>query len=266
MMKVYIQFDFEGIAGFVIRDNIDRNIPTVLERTKRMMKIATAEVSAAAEGAFAAGATEVTIWDSHGGGNTLLVEELTERARLITGEYTRGPWLPFFDDSDVGIYIGGHAMEGTPSAVTPHTIISVNGVNYGEVGMFINCCGGRNVPVVMVSGDTAVQREVSTQMPDCKFVVTKEALGPTLARTITPELSCKLIYEAAKRGVENAINTKPFKLKSPFLINCPVANPLPPDFVYDKDNDFCNAYRLFLKERFGCDKGWPEYNLHATIS
>lgn len=260
-MKVYIQFDFEGIAGFVIRDNMDRNIPTVLERTKRMMKIATAEVSAAAEGAFAAGATEVTIWDSHGGGNTLQVEELTERAKLITGDYDKGPWLPFFDDSDVGIYIGGHAMDGTPSAVIPHTMMMVNGIKYGEVGMFINCCGSKNIPVVLVSGDTAVQREICEQMPDGEFVATKEALGPTLARTITPKLSCKLIYEAAKRGVEQSVNTKPFKLKGPFKINRPIATSPQPDFVYDKDEDFCNAYRIFLKERFGYDKGWPEYNL-----
>ena len=85
MMKVYIQFDFEGGAGFVIRDNLDRNIPTILERVKRFIKIATAEVSAAAEGAFAAGADEIITWDSHGGGNTLLVEELPECATLITG-------------------------------------------------------------------------------------------------------------------------------------------------------------------------------------
>lgn len=260
-MHVYIQFDFEGIAGFVIRDNIDRNIPTVLERTKRMMKIATAEVSAAADGAFAAGASEVTIWDSHGNGNTLLVEELTERARLITGEYEKGPWLPFFDNADIGIYIGGHAMDGTPGAVTPHTMLTVNGVNYGEVGMFINCCGGRNIPVVLVSGDSAVQREVRTQIPDSEFVVTKEAIGPTLARTITPKLSCKQIYDAAKRGVGKSGSIKPFKLKRPFRINCPALTPPQADSVYDKDGDFCNAYRLFLAERMNYAKGWPDYNL-----
>ena len=265
-MRVYIQFDFEGIAGFVIRDNIDRNIPTVLERTKRMMKIATAEVSAAADGAFAAGATEVTIWDSHGDGKTLLVEELTERARLITGEYGRGPWLPFFENANIGIYIGGHAMHGTPGAVTPHTMVTVNGVNYGEVGMFINCCGGRNIPVVLVSGDSAVQSEVSCQIPDSEFVVTKEAVGPTLARTITPKLSCKRIYDAAKFGVEKSAGIKPFKLKSPFRINCPVPVPPQPDFVYDKDGDFCNAYRAFLAERLNYAKGWPEYDLRKKQS
>jgi D-amino peptidase len=265
-MHVYIQFDFEGIAGFVIRDNIDRNIPTVLDRTKRMMKIATAEVSAAADGAFAAGATEVTIWDSHGGGNTLLVEELTENARLITGEYDRGPWLPFFDDADIGIYIGGHAMDGTPGAVTPHTILTVNGINYGEVGMFINCCGGRDIPVVLVSGDSAVHREVSTQMPDSEFVVTKEAIGPSLARTITPKLSCKHIFDAAKRGVERSGRIKPFKLKSPFRINFPTLTPPQPDFVYYKDEDFCNAYRIYLAERLNYAKGWPEYDLRETRS
>ena len=34
-MKVYIQFDFEGIAGVALRDNQDRNIPVILDRTRR---------------------------------------------------------------------------------------------------------------------------------------------------------------------------------------------------------------------------------------
>lgn len=258
-MKVYIQFDFEGVAGFVIRDDQDRNIPSVLERTGRFKKIATSGVSAAAEGAFAAGADEVVIWDSHGQGNTLLVEELTERANLITGEYARGPWLPFFDGTDIGIYIGGHAMEGTPRAVTPHTIMNVNGVDYGEVGMFINCCGGENVPVVLVSGDTAVQLEIQPQIPNSEFVVTKEAIGPSLAKTITPSMSCKKIFEAAKRGVERADEIKPFILSSPFRFSHQLTKDIP-EFVYEGNDATClDAYRMFLKANYGYDKGWQEY-------
>jgi D-amino peptidase len=256
-MRVYIQFDFEGVAGFVIRDNQDRNIPTVLDRTRRFMKIATQEVSAAAQGALDAGADEVVVWDSHGEGNTLLVEDLSERALLITGEYSKGPWLPFFEETTVGIYIGGHAMQGTPHAVTPHTRVEVNGKAFGEVGMFINECGARDVPVVLVSGDLAVKQEVEWQLPHSEFVVTKDALGPTLAKTITPALSCRLIYEAAKRGVQRAADIKPFKLPSPYRFRIPAS----PEEHSAPETDFLEAYRQFLKKFCGYSKGWPEYEL-----
>ena len=131
----------------------------------------------------------------------------------------------------------------------------------GEVGMFINCCGSRNITVVLVSGVSSVQCEVSDQIPGGEFVLIKEAIGPTLTRTITPKLSCKLIYDSAKTGVGKSASIKPFKLKRPFRINCPTLNPQQADFVYDKDGDFCNAYRSFLKERLGYEKGWPEYDL-----
>jgi D-amino peptidase len=259
-MKVYIQFDFEGIAGFVIRDNQDRNIPTVLDRTRRMMKIATAEVSAAVNGAFEAGADEVVVWDSHGEGNTLLVEELPERTQLITGEYVKAPWLSFFEGTDAGIYIGGHAMAGTPGAVTPHTLMEVNGKAFGEVGMFINECGSKNVPVVLVSGDSAVKREVEWQIPGSEFVVTKEALGPTCAKTLTPVLSCKLIYEAAVRGVKRAQTIKPFKITAPYRFKINDVG----DYYTDPNSDFVEAYRNFLAKYHGYAKGWPEYNLRST--
>jgi len=260
-MKVYIQFDFEGIAGFVIRDNQDRNIPTVLDRTRRLMKIATAEVSAAADGAFAAGADEVVVWDSHGHGNTLLIEELSERATLITGEYEKGPWLPFFKGSDIGIYIGGHAMQGTPYATVPHTLMELNDKKYGEVGMFILECGSQGVPVVMVSGDSAVKNEVSALIPDSEFVVTKIAAGPTLIKSITPALSCKLIFEAAKKGIENASKIRSYKLDPPYTFMAPGENG--GKKVYE-EKDLLSAYRRFLKENYGYSKGWPEYELRDS--
>jgi D-amino peptidase len=256
-MKVYIQFDFEGVAGFVIRDDQDRNIPSVLERSKRFMKIATAEVSAAVRGAIAAGATEVVVWDSHGNGNTVLVEELPEEAQLITGDYARASWLPFFDNTDIGIYIGGHAMDGTPMAVTPHTLMELNGVAYGEVGMFILECGAMDVPVVLVSGDSAVKKEIEYLIPNSEIVVTKYALGPTLAKTLTPQRSCRLIEDATKRAVSNRSRIKPVKIQGPYNFKLADGKNVTSD-----EKNLLDAYRKFLKNHYGYDKGWPEYNLN----
>ncbi len=260
-MKVYIQFDFEGIAGFVVRDNRDHNEPQVMERFLRYRRIAAMEVSAAVNAAFEAGADDVIVWDSHGSGITLPVEELPERTQLITGEYRKGPWLPFLEGTDIGIYLGGHAMAGTPRATVPHTLMTLNDKAYGEVGMFINCCGGWNIPVVMVSGDLAVKKEVEYQIPASEIVVTKEALGPTLVKTITPQLSCKLIAQAVKDGIARAGKIEPFHLEPPFTFK---ASDGSEDWIYDRDGDMVNAYRMYLKERYGYESGWPDYNLREN--
>lgn len=262
-MKVYIQFDFEGVAGFVIRDNQDRNIPTVLERTKRFQKIATQEVSAAVNGAFDAGADEVVIWDSHGQGNTLLIEELPENAQLITGEYQHVEWLPFFDKTNVGIYIGGHAMTGTPRAVTPHTCMQVNGKFYGEVGMFILECASQHIPVVLVSGDSAVYNEIKPLIPEINFVITKDALGPSLAKTITPTLSCKRIYKKTKEAIQNHSLFSIPKLEASFSFACMATNGDIIDKFESNHSDFLKAYREYLENFFNYNKGWSDYHLRS---
>ena len=263
-MKVYIQFDFEGVAGFVIRDNQDRNIPTVLERTVRFQKIATQEVSAAVRGAFDGGADEVVVWDSHGDGNTLLVEELPENTQLITGDYHRSAWLPFFDKTDVGIYIGGHAMTGTPKAVTPHTCMQVNGEFYGEVGVFILECASQKIPVVLVSGDLAVSKEVCPLVPEMNFVVTKEAAGPSLAKTITPVLSCKKIYEETKDGVEKRKSITIPKINQPYSFAAIEEPGGPITYKFDSSkSDFLDAWREYLEKHYNYNSGWPEYHLRA---
>ena len=148
-------------------------------------------------------------------------------------------------------------MAGTSEAITPHTLIEINGKAFGEVGMFINECGARNIPVVLVSGDSAVKSEVQWQIPESEFIVTKEALGPTCAKTLTPALSCKLIYEAAVRGVRRSETIKPFKVAAPYRFKINDFN----DYYMDSNNDFVEAYRNFLVRYHGYAKGWPEYNI-----
>ena len=148
-------------------------------------------------------------------------------------------------------------MAGTPNATTPHTLMEVNGRAFGEVGMFINECGAKNVPVVLVSGDLAVKHEIEWQIPESEFVVTKEALGPTCAKTITPTLSCKMIYEAAVRGIKRAKTIAPFKLDPPYHFKIENSN----DCYTDPGTDFVEAYRNFLMKYYGYNKGWPEYHL-----
>src|ERR1043165_4219545 len=71
-LKVYISVDMEGIAGVV---SVDQLRPTGFEY-QRAREWMTGEVVAAIQGAKEAGATEFVISDSHGNGESLLIDRL----------------------------------------------------------------------------------------------------------------------------------------------------------------------------------------------
>ena len=82
IMRILISTDIEGVAG-VFHAEQTRAGNGEYERARRWM---TREANAAVEGAFAGGATEVMVNDSHGGFRNLLPDELDPRARLVLGK------------------------------------------------------------------------------------------------------------------------------------------------------------------------------------
>ena len=153
-MKVYIQTDIEGIAGFCFReDRTNANYETIQHRY-RMYKLLTAEVNAAVRAAFDSGADEVIVNDSHGTGYNIMFEDLDPRCRIIHGRNCSGPhWMPLLDSSfDAILLIGMHAMGATPKAIIPHSKWEINhGELYLSEGtMACAIAGDFGVPAVMM--------------------------------------------------------------------------------------------------------------------
>jgi len=216
-MKIYIQVDMEGAAGVVFFEDRKTDTHDNFNRRQRMRKLITGEVNAAIEGAFEGGATTVTVWDSHGEGYNIIFEELHPDAEIINGDYHRAPWLPFFDEGyDAGFYIGAHAMAGTPFATLPHSRKVLNRKVYGELGMFIAICGSRDVPVLLATGDQAAMKEARDLVPNIETVITKKALCPFLAKSISPKKAQELIREASKRAIKRFKEIKPYKINPPY--------------------------------------------------
>ena len=95
-LKIYIHTDLEGISGIDSMDMIERSGKRYRECCEHLM----ADLNAAIEGAFAGGATHVTVLDSHGGGNNFIRELLDPRA-----EYDSRPnkkWWGMLDASYQG--------------------------------------------------------------------------------------------------------------------------------------------------------------------
>jgi D-amino peptidase len=221
-MKIYVQTDLEGVAGFCFFENREpKDIESVIHR-QRMYRLLTGEVNAAVRAAFDSGAREVYVNDSHGSGYNLIFEELDARCRIIHGANCSGPhWLPKLDSSfDALILVGMHAMGGTARAITPHTRWKINDgeLFLSEGSMAAAIAGDLDVPTVMVSGDDKIVAEMKEKIPAIETATVKEALSPYQACSLTPALAQTEIAAAIKRGLNRRDDIAPYRIPGPIKL------------------------------------------------
>lgn len=222
-MKIYVQTDIEGIAGFCFFENRKNPSYENIKHRHRMYKLLTDEVNAAVQGAFDAGADEVYVNDSHGSGYNILFEELDPRCQIIHGRNMSGPaWLPFLDESfDAMVLIGMHAMGGTKDAITPHSLWEVNDGEFfmSEGAMAAALAGDFGVPSVFVSGDDKIVAEFQEKIPAIKAVQVKKALSPYQACSLIPAKACELIREGVRDAILRKDHIAPYKVAGPLRLN-----------------------------------------------
>lgn len=206
-MKVYVSVDMEGATGVVHREQL---VPggEDYERSRRLLM---GDVNAAVEGAFAGGATEVLVNDAHGTMRNLLIEDLHERAELISGPWTNKPLVQSecIDSSfGLGLFVGYHSRAGTERGLLAHTWvgrvvhgISCNGRVLGETAINAAVLGCHGVPVGLVTGGADLVEEARGVVPDALAVAVKQPLGPTGARCRTPKATAADIRRAAEAAV-----------------------------------------------------------------
>lgn len=216
-MKVYISVDMEGGTGIASAKHMRDAGYT------RMCKLLTQEVNAAIEGAFEAGASEVLVNDAHGSMTNILIEELDQRASLISGSNKHLLQMECIDETfDAVFFIGYHAHEGNEDAVMNHTIyggvvteIKRNGVVVGETAINAGIAGAYGVPVALVVGDNVVCVEAKRFLGDIETVATKEAIDRYAAKLLSPKKTYELIKAAAKRALERLPELQPHQIPGP---------------------------------------------------
>lgn len=231
-MKVLISSDMEGTCGVV---NFNQIVPPDVARAygwqgspdfELARRQGVAEINAAAEGAFAGGATEVVINEAHDGMRNFLPKEMHKEARMITGTVKPLAMVQGIDSTfGAVIFTGYHAAAGTPGAVLAHTMTlsiveaRLNGRLVGEGGFNAAVVGHFGVPVVMVAGDDKVNAELRALLGDQLVgVVTKEGLSALAAKHLHPDKAVALIREGAQKAVANAKNMKPFRVAAPIRL------------------------------------------------
>lgn len=189
------------------------------ERARRWM---TLEANAAIAGAFAGGASEVTVADAHGSYRNLLADELDPRARLAAGKPRVMGMLGGLEAGfDAVLLVGFHSRSQAPG-VLAHTINSsafariwLNDQELGEAGIYGALAGEMGIPVVYASGDDAFAAETQPLFPHAIFTITKQTLGRFSAVSLSPQAACDAIradVQHAMAGIPKAI---PLRLDTP---------------------------------------------------
>ena len=221
-MKVYVQTDIEGVAGFCFFENRKDTSMENFNHRQRMRRLLTDEVNTAVKAAFEEGADEVLVNDNHGTGYNMLFENLDPRCRIIHGRNCSGPhWLPLLAGSDAMVLIGMHAMGGTPVSITPHSRWQVNGGEFylSEGTMAAAIAGDLGIPAVMVSGDDRIAAEFREKIPQIETVEVKQALSPYQACSLIPSRACERIGQGVRKGLSRYKEIPPYRIPGPVTLS-----------------------------------------------
>jgi D-amino peptidase len=223
-MKVIVISDMEGIAGATKWDEMSGGEPLHAQRSV----LYTEEINAAVRGAFTGGATEVVVMDCHGAGkdwsfNSLVPELLDKRCDFVVqSEWTE--YTEFLEQGcDAALFVGMHAMAGTPDGVMNHTVsgtdwrtVTFNGTLVGETGINAALCGTWGCPVLLVTGDRASCAEAEALLGQgLTTVAVKQGLGRFSARHAAPLRARELIEEAAAAALRDTSAVAPYDPGSP---------------------------------------------------
>jgi D-amino peptidase len=223
-MKVLISADIEGVAG-VFHPEQTRPGNGEYERARRWM---TLEANAAIEGAFAGGATQVWVNDSHGGFRNLSPDLIDARAQMVLGKpRTLGMMAGLEEGPEIVFMIGYHARAQS-RGILAHTINSfafarvlLNGQEVGEAGLYGALAAERGPRVALLTGDDVFVEETRPVFPDARFVTVKTAHGYSSGVTMTPLSACDAIRNAACEVVAEASSvTKSKRLARVESVRC----------------------------------------------
>jgi D-amino peptidase len=230
-LKIYISVDMEGVAGVVTADQLG---PGGFEY-ERFRHFMTNETLAAVNAATQSGATEIVVSDSHGNGESLLIEEFPKNVRIVRSWPRHGGMMAGLDSGfDAALFIGYHASTTNMHGVRAHTFSSAhltrvelngNAVTEGEFNAAY--AGALGVSVIFASGDDAALEELKSRLGNIETAETKKNLSFHSAETLTPEASCEKIGAGVKAALARLHDFKPYAVKTPVTLEISFKNYTP---------------------------------------
>lgn len=212
-MKILISADMEGATGVTWPGDVLPGTPQ-WERCRPMF---TSDVNAAVVGFFEGGADEVLINEAHWTMRNLLLEQLDDRAEMITGRHKSLSMVEGVQHGDVdGIaFVGYHTGAGT-EGVLAHTYLAnsitgvwVDGSRASEGLLNALVVEEYGVPVILVTGDDRTIEDAKGYAPDAYGVAVKDYVSRYAAVCRTPRRTAADIRSAASRATALAVRASP---------------------------------------------------------
>lgn len=236
-LKVYISADMEGITGVAS----DQQLGTSGFEYAQARQWMTAEVLAAIAGAREAGATEFVISDSHGNGQSLLIDRLpTDIPITVVRAFPRPLGMMEGIDSTfaAAMFIGYHTSTSSLTGVRAHTMssalltrVAINGTSMSEGGVNAAIAAQFGVPVVLVTGDDQIVAETKQRLGNIEGVAVKRAIGFHGAATLVPEVAQARIRQAAKVALGRRAEMRHYTMTKPVTVEVSFKNYRPVEML-----------------------------------
>jgi D-amino peptidase len=264
-MKVMILFDMEGVSGATEFRHTSYAHPTEYAQGRQSL---TADVNAAIAGAKAAGATDIVVVDGHGSGNStgpdVIEDQLLAPAKVM---YRNTPFDIYMDSYDASfdaiVAVAMHAGAGNQQGFLSHTYTfedveyKVNGVPFNESMILAMGAARLKIPIVAISGDDQLEKEIRRAMPWVQYATVKRALDRSKAEAIARDEASRRIESAARDGVAHLAAAKlpdyppPYRFALTFQDEAQARNAallqgveLNGTTVQVRTNDFEEGYRM----------------------
>lgn len=203
-MKLFLSADIEGTTGIARWDETENGHSRYPYFARQM----TREVTAACEGAMAAGCTDILIKDAHDSACNLIPDQLPVETRLFRG------WgsdclgmMAGLDSSYDGVFFTGyHSGAGMDTNPLSHTMnrqnscVRINGIIAPELMINSLTAAWLGVPVRLVTGDKGLCDWMHAFSPNTETVAVSEGRGRG-SISIHPDKAVALIRAAAERAM-----------------------------------------------------------------
>ena len=220
--KVLLIYDMEGLT-----DVTDRGTTIGSDRYGVARESLGADVNAAIKGLLEAGAGEVVLVDGHGSGNPepdYPLELLPEGARHEIREHPFDPYLAVLDDDYIAVVaIGMHVGSGDDGfmahTVLPHTRWVANGFAMNESMIVAAFAAQTGIPLILVTGDDGLKKEIETFSPKTKYVTVKIARSYRSAEARSRPQVSREIEKAASNAFRDRKTIPPWRALDESAIN-----------------------------------------------
>jgi D-amino peptidase len=202
-----ISADMEGATGVTYTQDV---VPGT-EQWQRFRKLFTGDVNACVAGLVAGGATDVLVNEAHSSQRNLLLEDLDERARLLTGRHKPLSMMQGVDSGVDGVvFLGYHTGAGS-DGVLAHTYLEnsitgvwLDGVRAGEGRLNAAMAAEHGVPVLMITGDDLTCVDAGDYAPGAVQVPVKQCVSRYAAICTPPVRTAADIRAGAEKAMARA--------------------------------------------------------------